>query len=80
VVLSQALFDQNKINQARQVMAEAARHAAPEFFVQPFLVSGSKIVSLLSLALHTENLDAGTRSFIKGPLTTPGHVDGVNYH
>jgi LuxR family transcriptional regulator, maltose regulon positive regulatory protein len=77
VMLSIALFNQQKINQARQVMAEAARIAAPEFFVRPFLSSEPQISSLLSLVLHTENLNPGTRSFIKGTLTTLGHADGI---
>ncbi len=75
--LSLVLFDQHKVNQASQVMAEAARLAAPEFFVRPFLVSGPQVASLLSLVLHTENLNEGTRSFLKGILTMLGHADGL---
>jgi len=77
VQLSLALFNQQKVNQARQAMAEAARLAAPEFFVRPFLTSGSQIPALLSLVLHTENLNSGTRSFIRGTLTMLGHADGI---
>ncbi|MBE0684669.1 MAG: winged helix-turn-helix transcriptional regulator, partial [Anaerolineaceae bacterium] len=77
VMLALALFYQHKINQSSQMMAEAARIAAPEFFIRPFLVSGEKIVSLLSLVLHTENLNLGTRSFIKGILTTLGYEKGA---
>ena len=77
VQLSIALFNQQKVNQARQAMAEAARIAAPEFFVRPFLTSGSQIPALLSLVLHTENLNSGTRSFIRGTLTMLGHADGI---
>jgi LuxR family maltose regulon positive regulatory protein len=77
VMLATALFDQNKINQARGVMAEAAAFAGPEFFVRPFFVSGTEIVSLLSLVLHTENLNSGVRSFLKGTLTALGHPDGA---
>lgn len=77
VMLSIALFEQNKVNQACQVLAEAARMAAPEFFIRPFLVSGTRVVSLLSLVLHTENLNEGTRSFLKGVLTMLGYADGV---
>jgi LuxR family maltose regulon positive regulatory protein len=76
-MLSTALFKQKKMNQARQVMAEAARIAAPEFFVRPFLSSDPQIASLLSLVLHTENLNPGTRSFLKGTLTTLGYTDGL---
>jgi len=60
-------------------MAEAARIAAPEFFVRPFIPSSdTKIPSLLSLVLHTENLNPGTRSFIKGVLAMLGKSTGVH--
>jgi LuxR family maltose regulon positive regulatory protein len=77
VKLSVVLFDQHKVNQARQAMAEAARIAAPEFFVRPFLDSGLQFASLLSLVLHTENLNPGTRSFLKETLTMLGYADGL---
>ena len=77
VCLSTALFNQQKVNEARRVMAEAARIAAPEFFVRPFLFSDPQSASLLSLVLHTENLNPGARSFIKGVLTMLGHADGT---
>jgi LuxR family maltose regulon positive regulatory protein len=35
VLLAIALFEQREINQARQVITEAARLAAPEFFIRP---------------------------------------------
>jgi len=77
VILAIALFNQRKVDQARQAMAKAARLAAPEFFIRPFLDYGPQITSLLSLVLHTENLNAGTRSFLKGTLTMLGHADGA---
>jgi len=77
VMLSIALFNQHKLNEARQVMVEAARLASSEFFVRPFLVSGPEIATLLSLILHTENLNEGTRTFLKGTLTQLGYGDGV---
>jgi len=77
VLLSIALFSQHKVNKAKQVIAEAARLAAPEFFIRPFLVSGPKITTLLSLILHTENLNEGTRTFLKGTLTQLGYADGI---
>jgi LuxR family maltose regulon positive regulatory protein len=77
VMLSTALLNQQKMNQARKVMAEAARMAAPEFFVRPFLSSNPQYSSLLSMVLHMENLDPGTRSFLKGTLTLLGHADGT---
>jgi LuxR family transcriptional regulator, maltose regulon positive regulatory protein len=76
-LLSVALFNQQKVNQARQVMAEAARIAAPEFFVRPFLSPDPQVPALLSLVLHTEDLNPGTRSFIKGVLNMSGKGDGV---
>lgn len=76
-LLSVALFNQQKVNQARQVMAEAARIAAPEFFIRPFLSPDPQVSALLSLVLHTEALTPGTRSFIKGVLNMSGKGDGV---
>jgi LuxR family maltose regulon positive regulatory protein len=75
VKLASVLFKQQKLNQARQTMAEAARIAAPEFFVRPFLSSEPQIQSLLSLVLHTENLNPGTRSFLKGTITMLRHAN-----
>lgn len=77
VILALSLFEQNRVNQARQVMAQAARLAAPEFFIRPFLDYGHKIKPLLSLVLHTANLSTGTLSFLKGTLATFAHADGV---
>jgi LuxR family maltose regulon positive regulatory protein len=74
VILAIALFSQRKVDQARQVMAKAARLAAPEFFTRPFLDYSPRIRSLLSLVLHTEDLDAGTRSFLKGTLAMFGQA------
>ncbi len=75
VLLAITLFEQREINQARKVITEAARLAAPEFFIRPFLDYGLKTTSLLSLVLHTENVNAGTLSFIRGILTM---LDQVN--
>ncbi|MEI7845076.1 MAG: LuxR C-terminal-related transcriptional regulator [Chloroflexota bacterium] len=75
VKLSFALLSQQKVNQARQTMAEAARIAAPEFFVRPFLSPGPQIPMLLSLVLHTEDITPGTRSFIQGTLASLGQMD-----
>jgi LuxR family maltose regulon positive regulatory protein len=77
VILAIALFDQRKLNQARQVMTEAAHLAAPEYFIRPFLDYGSKIAPLFSLILRSESLGAGTRSFVKGILTMVGHANGM---
>lgn len=75
VKLATALFSQKKVNQACQVMAEAARLAAPEYFVRPFLVPAPEFPVLLSLVLHTENLNPGTRTFLKGTLAGLGYAD-----
>lgn len=75
VILAIALFNQRKVNQARQAMAKAARLAAPEFFRRPFLDYGNRIAPLLSLALHTASLNAGTRAFLKGALATLGYSE-----
>ena len=58
-------------------MAEAARLAAPEYFIRPFLDHGPKIISLFVLLLRSENLGAGTRSFLKGVLTMLGHANDI---
>jgi LuxR family maltose regulon positive regulatory protein len=77
VILAIALFDQRKLKEASKVFIEASRLAAPEYYVRPFLDYGPKIESLLSLVLHTENLNAGVRSFLKGILTMLGHPGGI---
>ena len=77
VILAIALFDQRKLKEASKVFIEASRLAAPEYYIRPFLDYGPRIESLLALALHTENLNAGVRSFLKGILTMLGHADGT---
>jgi LuxR family transcriptional regulator, maltose regulon positive regulatory protein len=78
VKLSTVQLRQQKINQARQTILEAARMAAPEFFIRPFLSTGPVIASLLSLILRTEDLNLGTRSFIKGILSMEGYTDEIS--
>lgn len=73
VMLALALFGQHKINQTRQVMADAIRQAAPERFIRPFLDHGASSVPLLTLVLHTENLTAEAKEFIKKILRATGH-------
>jgi LuxR family maltose regulon positive regulatory protein len=77
VILAIALFEQRKLKEASKVFIEASRLAAPEYYIRPFLDYGPKIESLLTLVLHTENLNAGARSFLKGILTMLGHVGGI---
>jgi LuxR family maltose regulon positive regulatory protein len=69
VLLARALFEQHQINQARQVMAEAVRLAAPEAFLRPFLDYSRPSLPLLTLVLHTCNLAPETQSFVKQILT-----------
>ncbi len=76
VMLAIALFEQHKVNQARQVMAEAVRLAGPESFLRPFLDHGPQTAPLLTLVSHTENLSAETQSFVKEVLRIVGHANG----
>ncbi|MBK8902563.1 MAG: hypothetical protein IPM53_15350 [Anaerolineaceae bacterium] len=75
VLLALALFDQHKLNQARQVMAEAIRLAAPERLIRPFLNHGTQLVPLLVLLQHTETLTAEAQEFIRQILQLLGDSD-----
>ncbi len=77
VLLALALFEQHKMNQARQVLAEAVRLAATERFIRPFLTYGAHLVPLLTLVLQTENLGAESQEFIREVLQLLGQVDNV---
>jgi LuxR family maltose regulon positive regulatory protein len=77
VMLAVALFEQHKACEARQVMTEAIRLAAPEAFLRPFLDHGSQSVPLLTLVLHTETLTADAYSFAKEVLRMLGQADGA---
>jgi LuxR family maltose regulon positive regulatory protein len=80
VLLALTLFEQHKMYQARQVLAEAIRLAAPERFIQPFLNHDSQLVPLLALLLHTETLTAESQGFIREILQLLGHSDeAANY-
>ena len=46
VMLAAALLGQRKVNQARQVLADAIRSAAPEGFIRPFLEHGALCIPL----------------------------------
>lgn len=74
VLLALALYEQYKLNQARQVLSEAIRLAAPERFILPFLKYGSQLVPLLALTLHTENLTTKSQEFIRQVLPLLGHT------
>jgi LuxR family maltose regulon positive regulatory protein len=77
VLLACALFEQHKVNQARQVMVEAIRRAAPESFLRPFLDHGLQSRPLLMLVLHTENLTTQAQAFVKEILRMVGHANGA---
>jgi LuxR family maltose regulon positive regulatory protein len=65
IMLALALFGLHKVNQSRQVMADAVRFAAPERFIRPFLERGSACIPLLTLVHQTESLTAEAQVFIK---------------
>lgn len=73
VMLAQALFAQNKMNQARRVLAEAVQLAAPEGFIRPFLDHGRQLVPLLALMRHAKTLTAESERFIGEILHWFGH-------
>lgn len=82
VSLALALFQQHQLNQARHVMTEAVRLAAPEDLCRVFLDRGPKGLPLLTLVLHTSNLSSDTRAFVTRALRLMGessvaHVDGL---
>lgn len=77
IILALALFQQHKMNQARQVLTEAARWAAPERFIQPFLAHGSELAPLLALVLRVENLGAEAQAFIREILRLLGRLDNT---
>ena len=72
VLLALALYEQHKVNQARQALAEAIRLAAPERFIQPFLNQAPQLLSLLALLLHTETLTTESQEFIREILQLSG--------
>lgn len=77
VLLAITLFEQRKLKEALKVLIEASRHAAPEYCIRPFLDYGSRLESLLSWVLHSENVNTGIQSFLKGILTMLGKANGV---
>ncbi|MCA9971609.1 MAG: tetratricopeptide repeat protein [Anaerolineales bacterium] len=77
VLLAQALFAQHKMNQARQVLAEAVQLAAPEGFVRPFLDHGAGLTPLMALALHADALPAKSDTFLRQLLALLGHAGNV---
>ena len=74
VLLAHAYFGQHQINQARRILADAIRLAAPEAFIRPFLDHGRLSESLLTLVLQTSNLTPEAQSFIKQILHRLGNA------
>ncbi|MFZ6026992.1 MAG: LuxR C-terminal-related transcriptional regulator [Chloroflexota bacterium] len=74
VLLGLALFEQHKINQARQAIVEAVRLAAPERSIRAFLDWGALCAPLLSVILQSENLNSEARTFIKDVLILLGNT------
>jgi len=75
--LALALFEQHQVNQARHVMVEAIRLAAPELFIRPFLDYGFQSVALLTLVLQSDALTPESQSFVKEILRMVGQVEGA---
>jgi ATP/maltotriose-dependent transcriptional regulator MalT len=73
-MLALALFGQHKINQARQVMADVIRWAAPERFIRPLLERGAPCIPLLTLVQQTENMTAEAQAFLKDLLRLFDHT------
>ena len=73
LLLALGLFEQHKVYQARQVLAEAIRLSAPERLIQPFLTYGQQLIPLLALLLHTENFTIEYQEFIHEIFQLLGH-------
>ncbi len=70
ILLSLALFWQNKINQSVQVMLGAVRLSAPERFIRPFLNWGEDCMPILSLVMETQSLSSEAHNFLNKLLKT----------
>ncbi len=77
LMLAQALLEQHKVNEARRVMIEAVRLAAPEGFVRPFMDHATSSVTLLTLVMHTESTTTETYAFAREILRLLSRVDGA---
>jgi ATP/maltotriose-dependent transcriptional regulator MalT len=64
IPLALALLEQNKVYQARQVIAESIRRSAHEQMIQPYLEYGPQIIPLLMMVLNLEELTEEARTFI----------------
>lgn len=79
LMLAQALFTQNKMNQARRVLAEAVQSAAPEGFIRPFLDYGRPLVPLMAMMVQTQSLTAESERFACEVLQLLGHSERDSY-
>ncbi|MFN8433457.1 MAG: LuxR C-terminal-related transcriptional regulator [Anaerolineales bacterium] len=64
ILLSLALFWQNKVNQSVQVMTGALRLSAPEKFIRPFLDWGKECAPILLLVSETQSLNGEAQEFL----------------
>jgi LuxR family maltose regulon positive regulatory protein len=74
LLLVLALYEQHKLNRARQVLAEAIQFAAPERFIRPFLIKGTQLAPLLALLLHAETGTPESHRFIREILQLLGYT------
>lgn len=65
VALSLTLYEQQKVNQAVNVMSEALRLAALESYRRPFLEFGARMVPLLMVTLHSIDLNSQAQTFAR---------------
>lgn len=84
ILLSLALFWQNKVNQSVQVMTGAIRLSTPEQFIRPFLNWGEACTSILLLVSETQSLSSEAQRFLNkllkalapnGTQTQPSKVE-----
>jgi LuxR family maltose regulon positive regulatory protein len=68
LMLALALFGQQRLNAARQVMATAVRAAAAEGMIRPFLDCDRQIVPLLALVQQTEKLSIASAALVQDVL------------
>ncbi len=68
ILLSLALFWQNKVNQSVQVMTGVIRLSAPEKFIRPFLNWGKACTPILLLVEETQSLNGEAQYFLNKVL------------
>jgi LuxR family maltose regulon positive regulatory protein len=73
ILLALALFAQQQMHQARQLLASVVRAAAPEGLARPFLDYAAAVAPLLDLVMQQENLAAEARQFVRSLLVQMGH-------